>query len=333
VSPAPAPRPRVVFVGSGRFGSPALAMLAAKASERDASIDLVAVVTAPPRPAGRHHRAAATPIALLAERLGIGPVLAPQRLRLPDAVAEVGAVAPDLLVVADYGQVVPPALLGLAHGALNLHPSRLPRHRGASPIAATILAGDRDTAVTIIRMDAGVDTGPIVAVSEPIPVGDDATAPELEDLLAAEAGALLERTLPAWLDGAITALPQPSVGVTSTALLHREDGRLDPSRPALELERRVRAYRPWPGTFLEAEGGERVGVLRAAVAASEPEDREGRLVEDRGGLALATADGRLRLIELQPAGGRPMPADAFMLGRPGLIGREVVGAGGTMAGR
>ncbi|HET7028674.1 MAG TPA: formyltransferase family protein, partial [Candidatus Limnocylindrales bacterium] len=215
----------------------------------------------------------------------------------------------------------------------NLHPSRLPRHRGASPIAATILAGDTDTAVTIIRMDRGVDTGPIVAVSEPIPVGDDASAPELEDVLAAEAGVLLERTLPAWIDGAITPFPQPSAGVTTTARLRREDGRLDASRPALELERQVRAYQPWPGTFFETEGGERVAVLRAAVAASEPGDREGSLVDDRGGLALATADGRLRLIELQPAGGRPMPGEAFVLGRPGVVGREVVEAGGTMAGR
>ena len=148
-------RARTVFLGSGAFAVPVLAALASS----DA-VDLVGVVTAPPRPARRGLHLAASPV----EAAGFGPVLTPSRLRDPAAVAEVLALEPALIVLADYGQIVPPALLGLPLGALNLHPSLLPRHRGASPIPAAILEGDAETGVTLMRMDAGLDTGPIVAV-------------------------------------------------------------------------------------------------------------------------------------------------------------------------
>jgi methionyl-tRNA formyltransferase len=296
-------------------------------------LELAGVVTAPPRPAGRGGTPNPTPIATLAADLSVGPVLAPERLRAADAVADVLALRPDLLVVADYGQLVPPALLVLSFGALNVHPSRLPRHRGASPIPATILAGDADTAVTIIRLDAGLDTGPIVAVSEPLEVGESVTTPELEAALARLGADLLRRTLPGWLRGAIAPIPQPDDGATLTRPLRREDGRLDPSRPAFVLEREVRAYRPWPGSFLETEPGERFAVLRAAVGEPRPGDRPGLLVPDDDGLALATVDGRLRILEAHPAGGRRMPIAALLRGRPALRGAVVRGSGVTMADR
>jgi methionyl-tRNA formyltransferase len=324
---------RTVFVGSGPFGGESLRTLAAATGSGAGGLDLVGVVTAPARRAGRGGTLNPTPIASLAADLGVGPVLAPERLRAPDAVADVLALRPDLLVVADYGQLVPPALFELSLGALNVHPSRLPRHRGASPIPATILAGDADTAVTIIRLDAGLDTGPIVAVSEPLEVGDGATTPELEAALAALGADLLRRTLPDWIRGTIAPVPQPDDGSTLTRPLRREDGRIDPSRPAFVLEREVRAYRPWPGSFLDAEPGERIAILRASVGESRPGDRPGLLVPDDDGLALATVDGRLRIIEAQPAGGRPMPIAALLRGRPALRGAVVRRTGATMADR
>src|SRR6478736_4161256 len=145
-------RVRTVFIGSGGFGLPALRALAS-----DPHVDLVGVVTAPPRPAGRRLEPARTPIAEAAESLGIQNVLTPARLRDPDAIADVMALEPALIVLADYGRIVPPALLGFRYGALNLHPSLLPRHRGATPVPATILAGDQTTGVSPIRMDEGID--------------------------------------------------------------------------------------------------------------------------------------------------------------------------------
>ncbi len=321
---------RTVFAGSGPFGSESLRALVAGSG---VDLELVGIVTAPARPSGRGGATTPTPIASLAAQLHAGPVLTPDRLRATDAVADVLALGPDLLVVADYGQLVPRALLDLPLGALNVHPSRLPRHRGASPIPATILAGDADTAVTIIRLDAGLDTGPIVAVSEPVAVTDDVTTPELETVLARLGADLLGRTVPAWVRGTIEPVPQPGEGATLTRPLRREDGRLDPSRPAFVLERAVRAYRPWPGSFLETEAGERLTVLRAAVGEGRPADRAGILVADGDGVALTTIDGRLRILEAQPAGGKPMPIATLLRGRPGLRGAIVRGTGVTMADR
>ena len=162
--PADGERVRTVFLGSGSFGVPALRRLAAHPM-----VEIVGVVTAPARPVGRRQALTPTPIGALAAELGLAPVLTPVRLRTPDAISAVIALAPGLAVLADYGQIVPPPLLDLPHGALNLHPSALPRWRGASPVPAAILAGDRATAVTLMRMDTGMDTGPVVAL-EPVPL-------------------------------------------------------------------------------------------------------------------------------------------------------------------
>jgi methionyl-tRNA formyltransferase len=238
--------------------------------------------------------------------------------------AEVLALEPDLAVLADYGQVVPPPLLRLRHGALNLHPSLLPRHRGASPIAAAILAGDEQTGVTLMQMDEGLDTGPIVAqVSQPL--GPGVTAEQLEDELAGVAAELLADRLGAWLRAEIEARPQPEQGVTLTRPLRRADGRIDPTRSALELERQVRAYQPWPGSFIETPAG-RLVVWQARVG--RPTDQPpGSLVPLPGpggdSLALSTRDGMLELVEVQPAGGRRMSSAELLRGRPALRGSSV----------
>ncbi len=307
--PAGGDRVRTVFLGSGAFAVPALRALVVHPD-----VELVGVVTALPRPVGRRQVLTPTPIGAVAAELGLAPILVPARLRAPAAIAEVLALRPALAVLADYGQLVPAPLLDLPHGALNLHPSLLPRWRGASPIAATILAGDPSTAVTLMRMDAGLDTGPIVAVTAVALEGAE-TAPVLEARLALLAADLLNRSLGPWLRGELPAIPQSVDGALMTRPLRREDGRLDPSQPAVELERRVRAYLPWPGTFVELDG-DRLVVTKASVAQSELGDLPGRLVRHGGdGLVLATTDGRLVLETVTPPGRRGMSGADYLRGR------------------
>lgn len=319
MSPRPTRPVRTIFLGSGRFGQPALSALVTHPA-----VDLVAVVTAPPRPVGRRQIVTPTPIETQARDLRLA-VRAPRRLRNDSVVAELLAHEPGLLVLADYGQIVPGALLDVPYGALNLHPSLLPRHRGSTPIPAAILAGDRETGVTLFRMDDGVDTGPIIAQDRSALAGDE-TAPGLEARLAITAAGMLARSLDPWLDGELTAQPQPADGATLTRPFQRGDGRLDPNEPAAVLERRVRAYQHWPGTFIEVDG-QRIVVLRGSVAASRDGEPPGRLVLDRDGLALTTVAGRLIVDEVQPAGGRAMTADAFVRGHPGVVGRPIGSSG------
>ena len=299
---------RTVFLGSGRFGQESLRRLA----QRD-DVRLASVVTAPARPVGRGLRPVGSVIGEVAHDLGVADILAPERLRAPESIATILALAPELVVLADYGQIVPRPLLEVRHGALNLHPSLLPRHRGATPIAAAILAGDSETGVTLIRMDEGLDTGPIVA-QRPVPLTGTETAAELERALETIAGALLDEHLGPWLRGEIEARPQPAEGATLTRTLRREDGRLDPRRPARELERQVRAYQPWPGSFVDTDLG-RLAVWASSVGAAT--DRPPGSFGPRG---LSTSDSELLLHEVQPAGGSRMAWEAFLRGRPLMVG-------------
>ncbi len=303
---------RTVFLGSGEFGRPVLEALTGSGV-----VDLVGVVTAPARPAGRKARLTPTAIETAARTLGIDTVLTPARLRASESIEAVLALSPALVVLADYGQIVPAALLDRPHGALNLHPSLLPQHRGATPIPAAILAGDHETGVSLMRMDEGLDTGPIVAQAR-LDLDGTEVAPELEARLARMGAALLLAHLARWLAGEIDPPPQDEAAATMTRPLRREDGRLDPDRPALELERQVRALQPWPGSFLETD--DRLVVWSAAV--DEDAAGERGTIDDRG---LHTAAGRLALLEVQPAGGRRMPWEAFVRGRPSIIGSSIVG--------
>jgi methionyl-tRNA formyltransferase len=304
---------RTIFFGSGSFAVPILDALAAVPG-----VGLVAVLSAPDRSVGRKAIPTPTPVTVRAGDLGL-PTLKPERVRRPESVEALRELAPDLIVLADYGQRIPRVLIELPpRGFLNLHPSALPRWRGAAPIPATILAGDTESAVTLMVLTEEMDAGPIVA-QEPLEVRAEDTAVSLEGRASAAAARLLVRALPEWLAGRLEARPQPADGVTLTQPLSREDGFLDPERSAAELERQVRAYQPWPGSFLETPVG-RLIVWKAHVEPSEPGDGPGRLVEAGGGLVLTAGGGRLVLDEIQLAGGRRVTSAELLRGRPRLIG-------------
>jgi methionyl-tRNA formyltransferase len=317
-SAAPGRPARTIFFGSGSFALPILEAL------RDhPTIELIGVVAPPDRPAGRGGVARPVPVAAAARTIGL-PLVQPDRLRAPEIVGALQALTPDLGVLADFGRLVPASILAIpAHGILNVHPSLLPLHRGATPIPATILAGDPMAGVVVMAMDEGLDTGPIVA-SRAWPLDGTETAPDLEARAAREGAELLAESLGPYLRGERAAEPQAGT-TTMTRPLQRDDGRLDPSRPVAELERQVRAYLPWPGSHVETHAG-RLVVLRAAAVPGEPGDRPGELVPDGDGVALVAADGRLRMLEVQPAGGRPMSGAEYRRGHAGILGQPVGGA-------
>ena len=306
-------RVRTVFIGSGGFGVEGLRRLA---SHDD--IELVGVVTAPPRRAGRAQEITPTRVHGVADEMGIQTILTPARLRAAESIADVLALEPELVVLADFGQIVPAELLDVKYGALNLHPSLLPRHRGATPIPAAILAGDTETGVTLMRMDEGLDTGPIVA-QERVALDRTETTPQLEEALTIDAAELLDRSLGPWIRGELEPRPQSREGATVTRPLRREDGRLDPRKSAVELERQVRAYRPWPGSFVDAPSGRIVVWSASAGASGGPATGT---FDERG---LGVGDGeQLRLIEVQPAGGKRMTWEALLRGKPSLVGSHVL---------
>jgi methionyl-tRNA formyltransferase len=305
-----------VFFGSGSFGVPILEALA------DApGINLVGVISAPDRPSGRRGELTQVPVARSAAARGLR-LVQPTRLRSPEGVAAVAELHPDFGVLADYGQIVPPSVLELpAHAIVNIHPSLLPRHRGAAPISATIAEGDTQAGVALMAMDEGLDTGPIVALDSWSLAGTE-TAETLESEAARRGADLLLRSLDDWLAGRIEAKPQAATGVTLTRPLRREDGRLDATRPARELERLVRAHVPWPGSFVDTNLG-RLIIREADLRPSEIGDEPGAIVADGDGFALATADGRLRVQRAQLAGRRPMDGPSLRRGAPGLVGQRV----------
>jgi len=316
---------RAIFFGSGAF---ALAILAAVHAAPE--LDLVAVVSTPDRPAGRRGEPRPTPVAGAARAMGV-PLMQPERLRAPDTIAAIEALAPAVGVLADYGRIVPPAVLAaFPRGIVNVHPSLLPRHRGASPIPAAILAGDSRLGVSLIKLVDRLDAGPVIATTS-WPARGDERAGSLELAAATAGAALLRDSIGSWLAREVRATPQDESEASLTRPLRREDGRLDPAVPASTLERQVRALDGWPGTFLEA-GGLRIAVLEARVA-MKPDDPRGGAAPDAhppgtlvaldGGLGLETGDGVLELVRVHPAGGRPMSGADLRRGRPAIVGATV----------
>ncbi len=294
----------MVFMGSPDFAVPALEALAAWYT-------LVGVVTQPDRPAGRRGTLKPPAVKTAALRLGL-PIIQPERLRNPEAMTQMHAWTPELIVVAAFGQILRPDVLDLPKfGSINLHGSLLPRGRGAAPIQAAILAGDQETGITIMKMDPGVDTGPILS-QRAIPISPKDTAGTLFEKLAPIGAELLLETLPRYLGGELQPQPQPVEGVTYAPMLKKEDGLLDFTQPAASLERQVRAFNPWPGTWFEWNGAP-LKVLHARIG-SEKSPGVGHKLIIEGYPAIGTGSGILILEEIQPAGKKPMPGKAFLLG-------------------
>ena len=234
--------PRIIFMGTPEFAVPVLDALTQTTHK------IVGVYTRPDQPAGRGNQLRSSPIKRLAETRRL-PVFQPPTLRKPEVVAPLRDLAPDLIVVAAYGLILPPAVLAIPpRGCINTHASLLPRHRGAAPIAAAILAGDRETGITLMQMDVGLDSGPILA-QRATPIAADDTTGTLTPKLADLAAALLIETLPRILAGDITPQPQDESRATYQKMIRKEEGLIDWTRSAAEIERRVRAFKPWPSAY------------------------------------------------------------------------------------
>jgi methionyl-tRNA formyltransferase len=294
---------RVVFMGSPDFALSTLRSLAK-------NYQVVGVVTQPDRASGRGRELKAPPVKLLAQELNI-PVMQPQKLREPEAMQQLQAWNPDLIVVAAFGQILKKDVLELPkYGCINVHASLLPRWRGAAPINAAVLAGDEETGVTIMKMDVGLDTGPMLAMKK-IRIKPDDTAGSLFEALSTLGADLLIETLPAYMDGKLTPQPQPEEGATYAPMLKKEDGLLDFTQPAVDLERRVRAMNPWPGAWFEWNGAP-LKVHRAHVGQGKAE--AGKRLVEQNQPAVGAGGGVLILDEVQPPGKKLMNGKSFLAG-------------------
>lgn len=299
------------------FGTAELAVVSLDALAAAPWAKLMGVVTQPDRPRGRDLQLQPTPVKARALQLGL-PVWQPRRCRDESFHDQLLPLTPELIVVVAYGQIIPAALLDLPrHGCLNVHASLLPRHRGAAPIQWAILEGDAETGVTIMRMDAGLDTGPMLTtVRTPIQPEDNAAT--LHDRLARLGAELLVRTIPDHLAGRVTPQIQPAEGATYARKITKEDGRLDWSRPAHALWNQVRAFTPWPGAFTFAgESGtpRRLLKLWTVEPLESPSGAAGEILEaSRNALVVACGAGSLRILELQREGGRRLSVSDFLGG-------------------
>jgi methionyl-tRNA formyltransferase len=300
---------RIVFMGTPDFSVPTLVALV------EAGHEIAAVYTQPPRPAGRGMDERKSPVHLCAEARTI-PVHTPHSLRDPAAAAEFRALDAAVAVVVAYGLILPqPILDAPRHGCLNLHASALPRWRGAAPIQRAIMAGDRRTAVMVMRMEAGLDTGP-VCLSEAVPIGEETTAGELHDALAERGARLMFRALAALEAGGLPSTPQSTEGVTYARKIEKSEAHIDFTRPAAEVRALIHGLSPFPGAWFEVGPeikGERIKVLRASVVPDVPAgSAPGTIVDDR--LSVSCGSGAVRLLELQRAGRKPMTAEELTRG-------------------
>jgi methionyl-tRNA formyltransferase len=306
MTPAAPLRLRLAFMGTPAFAVPSLEALL------DAGHEVAAVYTQPPRPAGRGNKTTQSPVHQVAAGRGL-EVRTPARLRDPAEHAAFAALGLDAAVVVAYGLILPrPILAAPRLGCLNVHASLLPRWRGAAPIQRAILAGDPETGVSIMRMDEGLDTGPVLATDH-VAIGPRSTSATLHEELSVRGARLLVGTLAAFARGEIEPAPQPATGVAYAPKVTREEGRLDWTKPAAALERQVRAFAPWPGAWFET-GGERIKVLAAAAEEGSSGAAPGTVLD--AAPSVACGGGGLRLLRLQREGKAPLDAAAFLRGHP-----------------
>ncbi|MDX9850071.1 MAG: methionyl-tRNA formyltransferase [Anaerolineaceae bacterium] len=295
---------KIVFMGSPEFAIPSLTGLMKQFS-------VVGIVTQPDKPAGRGKALKAPPIKEIALSNNI-ECIQPQRLCDEGVYDKLRFWDPDFIVVVAFGQILRQDVLDIPKsGCINVHGSLLPRWRGAAPIQAAILNGDEETGITIMKMDAGIDTGPILR-QRSMKIKNDDTSESLGKYLSQLGADLLLETLPDYLHGKINAIPQPEFGATYAPMIKKEDGFLDFSKSATELNRQIRAYYPWPGTFMEI-GGERIKVLAANIV-EETHLKPGERGLHSGFPMVGTNSGGLVLESVQPAGKKPMPGKIFLNG-------------------
>ena len=306
---------RVVFMGSPRFAIPSLERLVLEGYE------VVAVYTQPDRPAGRGKATVAPPVKEAALRLGI-PVFQPEGLRSPEALARLAELRGDVIVVCAYGQILPGPVLDIPpYRCVNVHFSLLPRHRGAAPVAAAILAGDEFTGVSIMLVEKRLDTGPLLAAAAVPVLAWDNTGTLMEKLSLVGAAMLLE-ALSGWTRGEITPRPQDESAATYFREVKKDAGKIDWSRPAVEIWRMVRAYNPWPGGYTTWRGRQ-LKILEAVVPTGEASPGEGRVMdlEARGAaFGIGTGEGVLGVLRVQLEGKRAMTAAEFLRGQRDFIG-------------
>ncbi len=310
------PRPmRIAFFGTPDFAVPTLTEIVGQGH------DVAAVYTQPPRAAGRGMAERKSPVHEVAERFAL-PVFTPARLRNEGEAERFAGLGVDVGVVAAYGQILPKAFLDVPpHGFVNLHGSLLPRWRGAAPVARAIMAGDAETGVMVMRMEEGLDTGP-VAMSERLAIAPDATAGEVAATLAALGADLMVRALAALSRGDLGFTPQAEEGVTYAKKLDNAETRIDWSRPATDVHNHIRGLSPFPGAWCEADlgkGPERMKILRATLA--EGDGAPGSVLDDQ--LTVACGSGAVRLVQVQRAGKGAVAAAEFLRGLHGALGRLV----------
>jgi len=304
---------RIVFAGTPEFSVPALQAL------HDAGHSIVAVYTQPDRPAGRGREVASSAVKQRALALGV-PVEQPPTLKSPDAQQRLAAYAPDLMVVVAYGLILPQAVLDIPRlGCLNIHGSLLPRWRGAAPIQRAVLAGDERTGISIMLMDAGLDTGPELLRRE-LTIGPRETGGELHDRLAPLGAQAIVEAVQGWAAGTLRAIPQPAAGATYAAKIRKEEARIDWTKTADEIDRQVRAFNPWPVAETRL-GGEQVRIWEAcpvtAENAAEPHAAPGTVLKAPAGrLVVATGGGLLELLTVQFPGRKPLKARDILNSRP-----------------
>jgi len=301
---------RLVFMGTPDFAVPTLLEIADQH-------EIVAAFTRAPRPAGRGLAPQQSPIAREAARLGI-PIFTPKTLKDATAASTIGALNANAAVVVAYGLILPKAILDcFPLGCFNLHASLLPRWRGAAPIQRAIMTGDNGTGVMVMKMEEGLDTGPI-AMADPAPIGADMTAGELHDELATRGARLTAVALAALERGSLQLTPQSNDGVTYAHKIEKSETRIDWAKSWSEVHNHIRGLSPFPGAWFEAADVGRVKVLRSTKG--EGAGKPGQILDDR--LTVACRDGAVRLVEVQRAGKQPMGAEEFLRGTP--IGRGYV---------
>lgn len=325
---------RLIYMGTPHFAVPALEALVRGRAPGDIleeGYEIAAVITRPDKPVGRKQEIVFSPVKQTALEHGL-TVWQPGSLKKRENQEQLAAYQADLFIVAAFGQILPQAVLDLPrYGTLNIHASLLPKYRGSSPITEAILRGERETGVTIMLLDAGIDTGPLL-LRRAIPVSEDETTASLTEKLADLGATTLLEALPRWIRGEIVPRPQEHALASHTRMLRKEDGRLAWSRPADVLARQVRAYIPWP-TASTTWRGQSLKIL-AAYPGSTPASHEppGQVIldtleiagETRRVLRVSTGEGSLLVARLQLEGKKPLTADEFLRGHPGIVGERLV---------